>query len=70
MNFWNILIYIDWFLFIWCAITVLYIGIFAFTSLFVRHSDTPKAKKQNRFIILIPSHTICRLYATLSYNFT
>ena len=56
MNFWNILIYIDWFLFIWCAITVLYIGIFAFTSLFVRHSDTPKAKKQNRFIILIPSH--------------
>lgn len=56
MNFWNILIYIDWFLFIWCAITVLYIGIFAFTSLFVRHSDTPKSKKQNRFIILIPSH--------------
>ncbi len=56
MNFWNILIYIDWFLFIWCAITVIYIGIFAFTSLFVRHSDTPKSKKQNRFIILIPSH--------------
>lgn len=56
MNFWNILIYLDWFLFIWCAVTVIYLGIFAFTSLFVRHSDTPKAKKQNRFIILIPSH--------------
>lgn len=56
MNFWNILIYLDCFLFIWCAITVIYLGVFAFTSLFVRHSDTPKAKKQNRFIILIPSH--------------
>lgn len=56
MIFWNILIYLDWFLFIWCAVTVIYLGIFAFTSLFVRHSDTPKAKKQNRFIILIPSH--------------
>lgn len=56
MSFWIILTYIDWFLFIWCAITVIYLGVFAFTSLFVRHSETPKAKKQNRFIILMPSH--------------
>lgn len=56
MIIWKILIYIDWILFIWCAITVLYLGVFAFTSLFARHSETPKARNQNRFIILIPSH--------------
>lgn len=56
MTFWNILTYIDWTTFIWCAITVLYLGFFAFTSLFARHGETPKAKNQNRFIILIPSH--------------
>lgn len=56
MSFWNIFTYIDWIIFIWCAITVLYLGFFAFTSLFARHSETPKAKNQNRFIILIPSH--------------
>ena len=56
MIIWKLFIYIDWILFIWCAITVLYLGIFAFTSLFARHSETPKAKKRNRFIILIPSH--------------
>lgn len=56
MIIWTIFTYIDWILFIWCAITVIYLGVFAFTSLFVRHSEIPKAKKQNRFIILIPSH--------------
>ena len=56
MIIWKLFIYIDWFLFIWCAITVLYLGVFAFTSLFARHSETPKAKRQNRFIILIPTH--------------
>ena len=56
MSFWTIFTYIDWILFIWIALTVLYLGIFAITSLFARHSNTPKAKKQNRFIILIPTH--------------
>lgn len=56
MEFWQILTYIDWGLFILVALTTLYLGFFAFTSMFARHSDTPKAKKQNRFIILIPSH--------------
>ena len=56
MTIWSCYIYSDWFIFIWCAITVLYLGVFAFTSLFARHSETPKAKRQNRFIILIPSH--------------
>ena len=56
MIFWTILTYTDLILFILVALTVLYLGIFAFTSMFARHSETPKAKKQNRFIILIPSH--------------
>lgn len=56
MTLWSLYIYFDWIVYIWCAITVLYLGVFAFTSLFARHSETPKAKKQNRFIILIPSH--------------
>ena len=56
MILWNIFTYTDWILFILIALTVLYLGIFAITSLIVRHSDTPKAKKENRFIILIPSY--------------
>ncbi len=56
MTFWNIFTYIDWILFILIALTVLYLGVFAITSLFARHGETPKAKKQNRFIVLIPSH--------------
>lgn len=55
MTIWSFYIYFDWIVYIWCAITVLYLGVFAFTSLFARHSETPKAKKQNRFIIIIPS---------------
>lgn len=56
MTLWDILTYIDWILFIWITLTVIYIGVFAITSLFARHSDTPKAKTQNRFIILIPTY--------------
>ena len=56
MSFWQILTYTDLIIFVLVALTVLYLGVFAFTSLFARHSDTPKAKNQNRFIILIPSH--------------
>lgn len=56
MTFWNIFTIIDWIMFILISLTVLYLGVFAITSLFVRHSETPKAKKQNRFIVLIPSY--------------
>ena len=56
MTFWNIFTIIDWIMFIIISLTVLYLGVFAITSLFVRHSETPKAKKQNRFIVLIPSY--------------
>jgi len=55
MNFWDIFIYLDWALFVIIALTILYLSFFAITSLFARHSETPKAKKENRFIILIPS---------------
>ena len=56
MTFWNIFTIIDWIMFILISLTVLYLGVFAITSLFVRHSETPKAKKQNRFIVLITSY--------------
>jgi cellulose synthase/poly-beta-1,6-N-acetylglucosamine synthase-like glycosyltransferase len=42
-------------MFVLVSLTVLYLGFFAFTSMLVRHSETPKAKFQNRFIILIIS---------------
>ena len=56
MNLWSFFVIIDWTLFVLISLTVLYLGIFAITSLFVRHSETPKAKKQNRIIVLIPSY--------------
>ena len=56
MVFWTILTYTDIIIFAFVALTVIYLGIFAFTSMFARHSETPKAKNQNRFIILIPSN--------------
>ena len=56
MTLWTIFTYIDWILFILVALTVLYLGVFAIASLFPRHSETPKAKNENRFIILIPTY--------------
>ena len=56
MDFWLILYIIDWTLFIVTTGTVLYMGIFAIASLFNRHTDVPRAKKQNRFVILVPSY--------------
>lgn len=56
MNIWQLFTYVDLGIFILVSLTVIYLGIFALTSMFARHSETPKAKNQNRFIILIPSH--------------
>ena len=56
MDFWIILYIIDWILFIPVAGTVLYLGIFSVASLFSRDSVLDKAKIQNRFAIIIPSH--------------
>ena len=56
MEFWIILYIIDWILFIPVAGTVLYLGIFSVASLFNRDTIQDKAKTQNRFAIIIPSH--------------
>ena len=55
-NIWILLYIVDWTLFVLVAITVLYLGVFAIASLFNRHIAFPKAKVQNRFVILIPSY--------------
>lgn len=56
MDFWLLLYIIDWTLFVICAATVLYIGVFAVSSLVDKTPVLNKAKQQRRFIILIPSH--------------
>jgi len=56
MEYWPFIYYIDLILFILVTVTVVYMSIFAVASLFNKHSDTPKARKENRFIILIPAY--------------
>lgn len=56
MTLWEIITYIDWGLFFIVSLTVLYMFIFTFASRFSRHSETPKARRENRFIILIPAY--------------
>ena len=56
MDFWIILYIFDWILFVPVAGTVLYLGIFSVASLFTRNTVQDKAKTQNRFTIIIPSH--------------
>ena len=56
INFWDIMIWGDLFLFIIVALTVLYLGVFAIAALFNRHQDSSRSKKQNRIVVLIPSY--------------
>ena len=56
INFWDIMMWGDLLLFIIVALTVLYLAVFAITSLFNRHHDSPRSKKQNRIVVLIPSY--------------
>ena len=56
ITFWDILIWGDLLLFIIVAMTALYLGIFAIASLFNKNHESPRTKKQNRFVILIPSY--------------
>lgn len=56
MDFWLILYIVDWTLFFITAATVLYLGIFAISSLFKKSYNISKAKIQRRFIVLIPSY--------------
>ena len=56
MSFWPILYVIDGILFVMVALTTLYMLFFAVASLFYHKSTIPKARHQNRFIILITSY--------------
>ena len=56
MDFWIILYIIDWILFAFIALTVLYMGVYAVASLFEKSSVLNKAKIQNRIVVLIPSY--------------
>ena len=56
INYWHILYIIDGVLFIIVAATVLYLGIFTIASLFNKSHKSPRTKKQNRIVVLIPSY--------------
>lgn len=56
MDYWIILYFIDWVLFIVVAFTVLYMAVFVLVSAFYKSEPVPKAKQQRRFIIIIPSY--------------
>lgn len=56
MNYWFFLYIIDWGLFVVTAGTVLYLAIFAIASFFSRNHESPRTKKQNRIVVLIPSY--------------
>lgn len=56
MNYWFILDIVDWGLFIVTAGTVLYLAIFAIASFISRAHESPRTKKQNRIVVLIPSY--------------
>ncbi len=56
MEFWDIVFYTDLIFFIFVSMTVLYMAIFAVASIFSQQMETPKSRKLNRFIILIPGH--------------
>ena len=56
MKFWWILYVFDGLLFLASAVTVLYILFFATAAKFHRHAEVPRAKRQNRFIVLIPAY--------------
>lgn len=56
MDFWLILYIIDWLLFIVVTFTVCYLFIFSVASLFSHFKTVPKARRQNRFVVLIPAY--------------
>lgn len=56
MDFWWILYAIDWLLFIGVLLTVCYGVFFSLAALVSKHTNVPKAKRQNRFIVLIPAY--------------
>ena len=56
INYWDILIYSDFILFVMVAVTVLYLGVFAIASIFNKSHEFHRTKKQNRIVVMIPSY--------------
>lgn len=56
IDIWILLYIIDGLLFIGAAATVLYMLVFAIAALLYKRTNSKKAKKQNRFIVLIPAY--------------
>ena len=56
MDFWLLLFIFDWILFVIVAGTVFYLGVFGVAALFHSKPDIPKAKRMNRFVVLIPAY--------------
>lgn len=56
MSIWSIISILDLVLFIMVSGTVLYLGIFTIASLWGRKNTIQKAKKTNRFVVLIPAY--------------
>lgn len=56
MDFWWILYAIDWLFFIGVSLTVAYGMFFSLAALVNKHNSVPKAKRQKRFIVLIPAY--------------
>ncbi|SFO53372.1 glycosyltransferase family 2 protein [Prevotella sp. tf2-5] len=65
MEFWNILYIIDWVLFVFAVLTVLYMLFFTITSMLSHKGALPKTNHQNRFIILIPAYKNKRVLQTV-----
>lgn len=55
-DFWIILYVIDLLIFLPVVCTVVYMAVFSIASAFYKKVDIPAAKRQNRFIVLIPSY--------------
>ena len=56
ITFWDILFIFDLVLFVFMCMTVCYMGFFSLAALFYQHDDIPKARTENRFIVLIPAY--------------
>ena len=56
MDFWWILYAIDWLLFAGVLLTVAYGVFFSMAALVSKHNSVPKARRQKRFIVLIPAY--------------
>lgn len=55
-DFWTILFAVDWLLYIPVGVAVIYMTVFAAASLFNRRPPVPKAKRRNRFLVIVVAH--------------